>query len=114
MQTVTSGAVYEKLQDYQEGEWKTLEGNNISNLDYKELAISVWFDYSGIEIVYSHQFSKGMLGGNQVLLIGGYLLTYTDYGLCNVNNNNGVITLRNVYYAGNNYTASASIKIRYR
>lgn len=98
-------------------EWNTLDGNNINNIvRYNEIAISVWFTWGGREILLSKTFAKGMLSasGNQTVDIGGYYYSASDYGLCNLNNNAGVITLRNVIYAGSNVMSSASIKIRYR
>lgn len=97
--------------------WKDLNGNSIVGLDYNELAISVWIDRDGNEIVYSQQYAREMLSLTQIpqiLMLGGYYIESNDYGLCNLNNNRGVITIRNFYYAGENYTSSAHIRIRYR
>ena len=114
MHSVTSNAVAEKLIDYQSKEWKILEGYNISGIEYDEVAVSVWFEYANTEVVYSEQFSKGMLGGTQVLVIGGYYISANDYGLCNLNFTNGLFGLRNVYYAGQNFKSASGMRIRYR
>ena len=114
MHSVTSNAVAEKLIDYQSKEWKILEGYNISGIEYDEVAVSVWFEYANTEVVYSKQFSKGMLGVSQVLVIGGYYISANDYGLCNLNFTNGLFGLRNVYYAGQNFKSVSGMRIRYR
>ena len=114
MQTVTSDAVAEALDEKQNKEWKILDGYDISGITYDEIAISVWFDNSSEQILYSKVFAKGMFGGKQNVFIGGYMYNYQDYGLCNVNFINNVFSLRNVIYGGVNYTSQAGLRIRYR
>ena len=112
MQSVSSNAVANEL------EWKVLNGNNINNISSgKEVAISVWFRNSAnLEILYSKTFAIGMLDLTitQNVFLDGYYLSSSDYGLCNITNTSGVLTIRNVYYGGVNYTNTANMKIRYR
>ena len=116
---ITSGAVASALSakaDKTSLEWKTLEGNIIpSDLEYNEISISVWATLAeNTELLYSNTFAKGQLSGKQNVVIGGYYLSPYDFGLCNLNFINNEITLRNVYFDGQNITSSASLRIRYR
>ena len=113
LHAVSSNAVAESQK------WKDLNGNSIVGLDYNELSISAWIFSNGTtnEIVFTQQYARGQLSLTQtpqILMLGGYYISSNDYGLCNLNNNQGVITIRKFYYAGQNYTSSAGIKIRYR
>lgn len=51
-----------------------------------------------------------------VLNIGGYYISSSDYGLCNVNirNNGQEVQIRNHRYGGTNYTSTATIRVFYR
>ena len=110
----TETEVTKKLEDYQAKEWKVLDGNDISGIDFDEVAVSIYFLYDNIEVLYSQQYSKGMLGSTQILMVGGYFFSYTDYGLCNLNFTNGLFSKRNVIFAGKDYKSVSGLKIRYR
>lgn len=51
-----------------------------------------------------------------VFNIGGYYISASDYGLCNVNiaNNGREVQIRNHRYGGTNYTTSATMRVFYR
>lgn len=51
-----------------------------------------------------------------ILNIGGYYISSTDYGLCNVNirNNGREVQLRNHRYGGTTYTSTATVRVFYR
>lgn len=51
-----------------------------------------------------------------VLNIGGYYISSSDYGLCNLNiaNNGREVQIRNHRYGGTNYTTTATIRVFYR
>ena len=51
-----------------------------------------------------------------VLNIGGYYISASDYGLCNVNiaNNGTEVQIRNHRYGGTNYTTTATMRVFYR
>ena len=110
----TETEVAKKLEDYQAKEWKVLDGNDISGIDFDEVAVSIWFPYNNIEVLYSQQYSKGMLDNTQILMVGGYFVSPTDYGLCNLNFSNGLFSKRNVIFDGKNYTSVSSLRVRYR
>ena len=107
------------MSEYQTKNWTVFNGTDLSQIgDYNEIAISVWIPVQpGIssEVLYSGQFSKGQLDVNQrVFLNGGYYFTSADYGICNLNIINNIVSLRNVFYDGKNFTSSAGLRIRYR
>ena len=110
----TETEVTKRLEDYQAKEWKVLNGNDISGIDFDEVAVSVWFQYNDKEVLYSQRYSKGMLGATQVLMVGGYFLSSTDYGLCNLNFENGLFSKRYIVYDGTDYKSVAGLRIRYR
>lgn len=106
---VTSNAVFDNLT------WKLVEGNTLPPWDdYTEVAISVYFTNNTTEVVYSGIYAKGQFGNNQILMLGGYYYGPTDWGLCNLNVTNNVVTIRNVYFAGVDKSSISSIKLRYR
>ena len=51
-----------------------------------------------------------------VLNIGGYYISASDYGLCNVNiaNNGTEVQIRNHRYGGTNYTTTATMRVFYK
>jgi hypothetical protein len=108
MQSVTSNAVYDKLQ------WKTLGDNEAIPEDCTEINITCFYKLDNTEIVYTNQFSTENITGRQNLLIGGYYAGGTDYGLANVNAINRVISKRNFIFGGINYTAQSTLRVRYR
>ena len=110
----TETEVTKKLEDYQAKEWKVLDGNDISGIDFDEVAVSIWFSYNNNEVLYSQQYSKGMLDSTQILMVGGYFVSSTDYGLCNLNFTNGLFSKRNIIFAGKDYKSVSGLKIRYR
>ena len=110
----TETEVAKKLEDYQAKEWKVLDGNDISGIDFDEVAVSIWIPYDTFEVLYSQQYSKGMLGYTQILMVGGYFVSLADYGLCNLNFSNGLFSKRNVIFEGKDYTSVSGLRVRYR
>lgn len=51
-----------------------------------------------------------------ILNVGGYYISASDYGLCNVNiaNNGTEVQIRNHRYGGTNYTTTATMRVFYR
>ena len=119
MHSVTSNAVAEKVSEIKSSlEWKILSGNDIKNIpnNYTEIGISIYFTYGTDQILASKVFARDMLetGSTQRVFIDGYYYSAGDYGLINVTNTSGVITLRQVVYNGSDYKSSANLRIRYR
>lgn len=108
MQSVSSDAVAQELK------WKELPNNTQIPNDCNEINITCYCVVEDTEVVYSNQFSTENIARKQNLFIGGYYVDDYDYGLCNVNAINRVITIRNFVFAGTNYTSQASLKVRYR
>ena len=107
LQSVSSNAVAQKL------EWKELPADTPIP-DCHEINITCFVLVGDTEIVYSNQFSTENITGKQNLVIGGYYVSSSDYGLCNVNAVNRVITKRNFIFDGINYLSQSSVKVRYR
>lgn len=87
----------------------TISANNLPSEVYVEV-------YTGSHsAMYSGTFlTEGMTSGT--LNIGGYYMSATDYGLCNLNitktsRGNFEVAIRNHVYGGTTYTTTATIKV---
>lgn len=79
--------------------------------------ISAYVNTGSYVATYQTIITNNQTFSNAVLLLGGYDIGGNDFGLCNVNINmnvnGGTMTLRNFYYAGQNFKSGANLGIRY-
>lgn len=81
----------------------------------KELLVSVYFPNS--KALFNTVFVIGQLSDNEVLMVGGYTYSASDYGLanCNYQRTNHRLNIRNAIYGGISYTTSGvTLTVRYK